>query len=235
MKNRVINLLFAVFLLAACSQDVSVPSDPQSGGDGLTTGRTVRLELSLQMASMPGSADGVTRAEVPLSADEAAIRSLQVLQFGGTADGSLLVKKGEVPANDIAEGRFVFDFEELTEGGAMTVYLLANLPATALDGITENATTLGAFKAGNLSVNPLTEEAMKTNGLPMIASQSFDYTTGAPGTFSLKTLLAKVQFRYRTEGFTFSDVSLYASNLADKVPVTEPTAGASVQHPAGIT
>ncbi|WP_455591468.1 DUF4906 domain-containing protein, partial [Bacteroides sp.] len=46
---------------------------------------------------------------------------------------------------------------------------------------------------------------------------------------------AKVQFRYRTEGFTFSDVSLYASNLADKVPVTEPTAGASVQHPAGIT
>ncbi|WP_455590671.1 fimbrial protein, partial [Bacteroides sp.] len=179
-----ISLLLLLFLVS-CSQDVPVSSDSQSGGDGLTTGRTVRLELSLQMASMPGAADGVTRAEVPLSADEAAIRSLRVLQFGGTADGSLLVKKGEVPASDIAEGQFVFDFEELIEGGAMTVYLLANLPIAALDGVTESATTLGAFKAGNLSVNPLTEDAMKTNGLPMIASQSFDYTTGAPGAFSL--------------------------------------------------
>ena len=234
MKNRVINLLFAVFLLTACSQDVPIPSDLQSDGNGLTTGRTFRLELSLRMSPMPGTADGVTRAEVPLSADEAAVRSLWVLQFGGTADGSPLVKKGEVPAGDIAEGRFVFDFEELTEGGAMTVYLLTNLPATALDGVTENATTLGAFKASNLSVTPLTEEAMKASGLPMIASQSFDYSTGAPGAFSLKTLLAKVQFRYRTEGFSFSDVSLYAYNLADKVPVTEPTTGTSVQHPAGI-
>lgn len=183
---------------------------------------------------MPGSADGVTRAEVPLSADEEVIRSLTVLQFGGTADASLLVKKSEVPAEDIAEGRFVFDFEELTEGGTMTVYLLANLPAAALDGVVESNTTLGAFKASSLSVNPLTEEAMKTNGLPMVASQSFDYTAGTPGTFNLKTLLAKVQFRYRTEGFTFSDVSLYAYNLADKVPVTEPTAGTFVQHPAGV-
>ena len=228
MKNRLINLLLAILLLTACSQDEysTAPTDSP------TTGRTVRFELSLRASPMPGSADGVTRGEVPLSADEAAIRSLCVLQFAGTADGSPLVKKGEVPASDIAGGRFAFDFEELTGGGAMTVYVLANLPATALDGVVVNTTTLGAFRASALGVTPLTEEAMRTGGLPMLASQSF---ASHPKAFSMKALLAKVRFQYRTEGFTFANVSLRAHNLASGVPVTELPAGTSVQHPAGIS
>ena len=228
MKNRLINLLLAILLLTACSQDEysTAPTDSP------TTGRTVRFELSLRASPMPGSADGVTRGEVPLSADEAAIRSLCVLQFAGTADSSPLVKKGEVSASDIAGGQFAFDFEELTGGGAMTVYVLANLPATALDGVVVNTTTLGAFRASALGVTPLTEEAMKTSGLPMLASQSF---ASHPKAFSMKALLAKVRFQYRTEGFTFANVSLRAHNLASGVPVTELPAGTSVQHPAGIS
>ena len=228
MKNRLINLLLAILLLTACSQDEYSPAP----ADSPTTGRTVRFELSLRASPMPGSADGVTRGEVPLSADEATIRSLCVLQFAGTADGSPLVKKGEVPASDIAGGQFAFDFEELTGGGAMTVYVLANLPATALDGVVVNTTTLGAFRASALGVTPLTEEAMKTSGLPMLASQSF---VSDPEAFSMKALLAKVRFQYRTEGFTFANVSLRAHNLASGVPVTELPAGTSVQHPAGIS
>ena len=222
-------------LFFSCSRD-----DGQPEQSGATTGRTIRKELTLQTIPMQGAVgEGKTRAttQVPLSADEAKIHRLTVLQFGGTADASTLVKKTEVPVDDINpdKGVFSFEFEELADGGQITVYLLANFPAAALNGYTVNNTTLKAFRESNLPVTALTEATMKTGGLPMMASQSFNYTTSNPSPFKLKSLLAKVVFQYATvTGFTFANTNLFARNVASAVPVAEPAAGSAAQHPAGI-
>ncbi|WP_455591927.1 DUF4906 domain-containing protein [Bacteroides sp.] len=228
-----VRLLFFLLLLASCSRD----DVQQAPGDSVTTGRTIRREVTLQTVPMqPAQGAGATRATIPLSTAEAEIHSLWVLQFGGTEGGSTLIDKTQVTGSELTDSKFYFDFKELTGGGKITVYLLANIDASNLSGITAGM-TLGTFEASHLSVTALTEETMKANGLPMIASQSFDYTTGNPAPFALKPLLAKVSFQYAVanNGYTYANVNLSAWNLATAVPVTEPTAGDSPQHPAGIS
>ncbi|WP_455591928.1 DUF4906 domain-containing protein [Bacteroides sp.] len=229
-----LHCLIVILFLFSCSRDDA----RQAPGDSVTTGRTIRREVTLQTVPMqPAQGAGITRATgdvVPLNEDESKIHSLTVLQFGGK-DAGTLIKQTQVDVSKInaTTGAFFFDFEELADGGNITVYLLANVDASNLAGITEG-TTLDAFEASHLSVTALTEETMKANGLPMIASQSFDYTTGNPAPFALKNLLAKVSFQYGTIGYTYANVNLSARNLATAVPVRESAAGTSVQHPAGI-
>ena len=223
-------------LLFSCTRNDGQEEQP----DSVTTGRTIRKELTLRTTPMQGTVGaGATRAttQVPLSEDEKKIHNLWVLQFGGRDAGSKLIKKGEVPVDDINpdKGVFSFEFEELAGGGYTTVYLLANVGASALNAFTVNSTTLAAFEAGNVEVVPLTEAAMITNGLPMVGAQSFDYANSNPGVFTMKSLLAKVSFKYTVaSGYSFGNVNLFVNNLADAVPLKELAAGAAVQHPEGI-
>ena len=223
-------------LLFSCTRNDGQEEQP----DSVTTGRTIRKELTLRTTPMQGTVGaGATRAttQVPLSEDEKKIHNLWVLQFSGRDAGSKLIKKGEVPVDDINpdKGVFSFEFEELAGGGYTTVYLLANVGASALNAFTVNSTTLAAFEAGNVEVVPLTEAAMITNGLPMVGAQSFDYANSNPGVFTMKSLLAKVSFKYTVaSGYSFGNVNLFVNNLADAVPLKELAAGAAVQHPGGI-
>ena len=234
--SRLIGTLFIGTLFFSCTRDIVQPEQ----APGLTTGRTVRREVTVQVAPMlSAQGKGTTRAvtNAALSEDEAKIHSLTVLQFGGTAGTSTLIKKTGINGGDInpVTGVFDFDFEELADGGQIKVYLLANFPASALNDYRVGSTTLAAFEAGNLSVTALTEEAMKADGLPLMGAQNFAYATENPAPFVLKSPLAKVVFQYAVmPGFSFGKANLFIRNVASAVPLKEPTAGAAVQHPAGI-
>ena len=234
--SRLIGTLFIGALFFSCTRDIVQPEQ----ASGLTTGRTVRREVTVQVAPMlSAQGKGTTRAvtNAALSEDEAKIHSLTVLQFGGTAGTSTLIKKTGINGGDInpVTGVFDFDFEELADGGQIKVYLLANFPASALNDYRVGSTTLAAFEAGNLSVTALTEEAMKADGLPLMGAQNFAYATENPAPFVLKSPLAKVVFQYAVmPGFSFGKANLFIRNVASAVPLKEPTAGAAVQHSAGI-
>ena len=231
-------------LFFSCSQD-----DGQSGqpSGSVTTGRTIRKEivaLTLPLESAEG--EGATRAttQIPLSEDEARIHSLWVLQFGGTDAGSLLIKKTKVDVGEInpVTGAFFFDFEELAGGGYTKVWLLANFYEDAtvfdsrigFDDLVENTTTLSEFEDLCYSYGDMNEDAVRTIGLPMVASQIFDVTTTNPAPFTLKSLLAKVVFSYdTTKDFPIKGFLFAFENSAGRTQIRETAPGNAAVRPDG--
>ena len=229
-------LFIGTLLFFSCAKD-----DSRTGeSPAKTTGRTIRKEITLQTIPMQGTVgEGKTRAttEVPLSEDEAKIHELTVLQFGGTEPGSLLIKKTAVDVSEIdaTTGAFYFDFEELAGGGESKVYLEVNCE-NSLPTLKENTTTLGEFEGGVISVTGYSESLMVDDGLPMIASQSFDVKAANPAPFQLKSLLAKVVFSYETStDFNMKAFSLYITDTNVGVPVKEGVPGDAPWRPAGLS
>ena len=230
-----IGTLFLVTLFFSCAGDDSQPGQPGN----VTTGRAIRREITAKMVPMESAeGEGATRAttEVPLSEYEAKMHELMVLQFSGTEPGSKLIKKTKVDVSEINQvtGTFFFDFEELAGGGDSKVYLAANCDGD-LPVLTVNTTTLGEFESSAVGAYPWTEDNMKSYGLPMLASQSFDVAATNPAPFKLKSLLAKVVFSFDTaRDFVYKSGILYYENLAGAVPVIEHTPGSAAWHPAEI-
>lgn len=239
MKQLIQSILFLSLFFASCAKDEGQPG--QSGSR--TTGRTIRKEVSLQVAPMQGTeGEGTTRAatQVPLSEDEAKIHSLWVLQFN-IMDGKLIKKtKVDVSGINPVTGAFYFDFEELENGGQIEVWLLANFDdgeyGFPFDGLVENTTTLSEFENLCYTNGNLTEDYMKTRGLPMVASQILNVATANPAPFKLKSLLAKVIFSYdTTTDFPLKGVDVYLNNSAGGTPIREVAPGNAAVRPNGMS
>ncbi|WP_455591934.1 DUF4906 domain-containing protein [Bacteroides sp.] len=228
--------VIVTLFLASCSRDDARQDSPGS----VTTGRTIRKEITLQTTPLEGTeGEGTTRAttQIPLSEDESKIHSLTVLQFGGTTGTSKLIKQTQVDVSEIntTTGAFFFDFEELADGEKSMVYLIANISESDLGTFEENIMTLGEFEGINLNAWGRNEYLMQSEGLPMLASQSFAVATTNPAPFKLKSLLAKVVFSFdTTTDFKVGPFSLYIENLSYGVPVKESVPGDGPYRPSGL-
>ncbi|WP_455591926.1 DUF4906 domain-containing protein [Bacteroides sp.] len=228
--------LIVTLFLASCSRDDAQQDPPGS----VTTGRTIRKEITLQTVPLEGTVgEGTTRAttQIPLSEDESKIHSLTVLQFGGKDAGSLLIKKTAVDVSEIntTTGAFFFDFEELADGVESMVYLIANISDRDLPTLDENTTTLGEFEGSSIGVWYKDEPMMQSDGLPMLASQSFAVVTTNPAPFKLKSLMAKVIFSFdTTTDFKVGPCNLWIQNIGDGVSVKETAPGDNPWRPEGI-
>ncbi|WP_455592289.1 DUF4906 domain-containing protein [Bacteroides sp.] len=209
---------------------VSVSPMLSVSDNSASTTRSVKPEegTSVEMVYGPFAS---TRVEVAKTNEEKEIKTLYILQFAGTANGSILLNKsGDLKAKLNSETGVV-DFELATNNSTQRVYVVANIDVSTYK---IGTTTLNTFETAQAAFTSTV--GLPPTGLPMIAYQDFNPSMDLPGNFNLQTLVAKLTFRCSFAGtLNATSPSIVLKNIPNKYTFRAATPDATSSQMAGIT